>query len=237
MSKKTIKNTQPTKTQPKTKITKKKNTKLPINYLDPLMKFSISEMDVHARDENGKEIPFKIKTYLAPDELLQFVRDVTSICVVDGVYYPALFDFAFKLTFFEIATNITLPSNIEKAANFIYGTGVYEIIVGETKHFCCHVEPLVSRLEKACREQIDLITRKSKSDELFDLIISIVEKYESKLDGINIKELANKLTGIGSIDEKKLADAVLGRSSGEIIDFPVLDNEQLEGQVGFDSEE
>lgn len=227
--------------------------KFSVNTLDPIIKGITDEVELYLNKGESTELKFKAKKYLTTKTIVQFANEVISACVLKGKYFPSLFDFAFKSTFIEIATDIKLPASIDKGNAFIYGSGIFDVLESVSEIYY-----LLIRLRSSCQSHIEVIqkqvdndnicesiialgNKESKIDELMDSIISFINTMESKFKGLNIEELTEKVpqltNAIANANEHKLAEAVLDiqKNKSKVVDFPV--NEQLEGQLNFDGSE
>lgn len=186
-------------------MTKKKENRISVNALDEAIKNTNQIQDSCVSISNFENFNFTFKKYLTIQETVDFVSSVIRTTFINNVYYPELYDFAFKSTFIEHITNLTLPNNINKSNDFIYGTDLFKQIYMAVEES----GELLKRLNSVCREHIELNNKKTKFDDLCNTIIELIKNYDSKVKDIDIKSFIDKISSFDKIDEKKLANAVL----------------------------
>jgi hypothetical protein len=178
----------------------KKDGKLAIRDLDEIMKETLE------RNEKPlvyHDLEIKVKTYLNIGESISFVNSVLASATANDVYYPSLFDLAFKINVITYFTNITVPTNPEKCNDLVNGTKLYNAIIeiGDLKTY-------IDKLEKSCREQLE-INKENKPNDIINLIKNVVEKNEERMEGIDIKETVDILKPVANADTKQIAEAII----------------------------
>ena len=97
-------------------------------------KLKISDMEKFYTDVEPVQVDFNgvnllISKYLTIKDKMEFVKTVFDLCVIDGVYFPELFDFAIKCATYGHYTNITVPDGLKKANNLAYSSDLNDVIV------------------------------------------------------------------------------------------------------------
>ena len=81
----------------------------------------------------AEEVEFSVKPYLSVAEQVDFCNQVVDIVFPDGVYAPALYDFAVRFETLLFYTNIELKDDANLINSLIYGTDVYSIVLERIK--------------------------------------------------------------------------------------------------------
>ena len=164
--------------------------------------------------KEGFEAEFKNSLSLT-DELLLENLAINS-CFINGEYKPEYQHIGLVNAILGVMSNITLPKTDGDGVNlsvlhewdncFMFMETLYE-----NKELCNYIH----YLEDVVDSKIEYLKNKSKLDELFETLTEIVNKYDTQLDGIDMKKSLETLSGIGKLDEKIFIDALVGEVKKE----------------------
>lgn len=106
----------------------KKNKRIPVNALEKVVK----ELKEHGELEVVEEwhgIEVTIRKTLPLSEVLEFVSDIETACVMDdGSILLEVFEFMVKRGIVSRYASFSLPENLEKQYELIYSTGVADFV-------------------------------------------------------------------------------------------------------------
>lgn len=143
------------------------------------------------------------KKNISTAERVMFVNTVTALSKNDGVYEPALYDYAFRINvviFFSDAETKDIPQDQLDA--LAYSEDVDKFMFNSAQKY------LISGLKKACREKLamereewmsayDNYLRNKPWNEIFELINTILTQFSEQFDVKNlvrtIAEESNKM--------------------------------------------
>ena len=104
-----------------------------------------------------------VKHALSLKENLTFVDSVVKSCFgkEDGAYMPEVKDFAVRSCIIEHYTNITLPSNLDKRYELLYGSDLLEAIMPNINQlqFNALMRAIESKTEYLAKSNIEASTR------------------------------------------------------------------------------
>ena len=195
--------------------------KMSVNKMDKIIKANKAQPKVVEFDIGEDEkVELTIDPNISMVNYMKMVNDIADAVFTDGVYAPAVFEFAsgyFKLVYY---TNITEAKNTEKIWEFLRSTDI-ECVVDT------HVGNYYGQIEQAARQLIDFrvqeYMKQSKYDQVLDKLIGVMSKAEVVLDDA----AAN---GIGGLDAEKLislAGNLAGRDDMALVDA-ILDHHEQE---------
>ena len=98
-------------------------------------------------------------------------------------------------------TNIKLPKDINDIAAFIDNTKIDEILMNAIPELWNTIKDAASKKIAYRREEF---LKKSKTDELFDALISLIKHYSEIFESVDINEVLTKLSSVS--DLAKLSD-------------------------------
>ena len=176
--------------------------------------------------ENSIEVEFKQMLSLA-EESVFIDRVCNNSFDTNNNFLPEYKDILFSVTVMQMLSNITIP----KSKN---DNGVEMIDFAEYKKWDSHfhfVETIysasmndedqykfagyVDHLEDMVNDKIEYIKEqnfnKSKLDELFTAITDAVNKQSSSFDGVDMKDVLNKIANM-KLDNKTIIDEILKQS-------------------------
>lgn len=145
---------------------------------------------------NIKGVEISCKKYLSINEKLQFMKFVLSTCIINGIYYPALFDFSVRRATVELYSNVSVPSGNKKSNDLVYGSGIYESLmefINKEEH---------KALVESAREEIKNLTRVDGLEQIAKSIDSFLKTAESEIGTVDIQQL-NKLVSLVSSSTEK----------------------------------
>ena len=156
---------------------------------------------------NGEELSFHVRPSLPLSIRVQMAMEIADLVFLDGAYFPAVEDFAYRSTMLSYCTDLPLADmsidEIDRLCqcNDIFHK-VYELSVYPISFIRSDAEKLIQwRKEKLLR---------TKSDELYDAVTSVVNRLDSLLGQLEGADL-------GKIDElTELAHAVASKSEKEL---------------------
>lgn len=156
-----------------------------------------------------EDVEITIKRTLSLEETMQFIENVVSsvVDVEDGTYVPEITEFVKCSCILTMYANFTMPSNVEKQYDLIYGTDAvdqvlkhvnrrqfYEIeeaIEQRIKHGLHLIENTASASVNKMIQKIEEFS--ARSEEMFGNVnggdmAGFIQNL-SKLDGVNEREL------------------------------------------------
>ena len=158
-----------------------------------------------ANIEITKTIPLK--------DMIEFVEVVAESCVDmnDGEYTPQAKDFAIKREVLTKYANFTMPTNIEKQYEFIYGSYVYDIVMEHINFE--QFREILNSIDEKIKYMLDCITSISASNtaKLLGKLDTISEQSSAMFDSIKGEDIAaafKNIDTIANMDEAKIAHAV-----------------------------
>lgn len=143
-----------------------------------------------------------VKTEISLSDRLSIADSVFTACFVDGTYYPALFDYMFRLFVIEYLTNIEIPNDKDEQEFMSLHSGIYERITE-------FVNPdELYELRVACSDQISIAIRNQQKsfDDLFEMIDRWLSNIGESLNAHDMDQMVQALTNTMN-DPKKIATA------------------------------
>lgn len=163
-------------------------------------------------DWNG--ITIVVKRNLTLREMMSFADSVVKNCFKkeDGTFIPEIKDFATRSCIYEYYTNITLPANIEKRYDLLYHQMLLDEIMPriDSLQFNALIRAIEDKVAHLAQANIEVVTK--QMNELYASLDNMQAQFGKMFEGIDeesISGIVNAL-GKGTIDEEKLAKAVLG---------------------------
>lgn len=152
----------------------------------------------------GKHIVFYYAENPTLSDKMKAVDDIVRGVINDTVGYdPILFDYFVGVALVNNFTDIALPESFSDSASFIQETRISEIIKS-----AINVTDVIDAAEKKIEFEKSRIINTSKTDELFDVLISIATKYSSTLENLNTEDFMNQLQNVAEL-AKMPQDAVI----------------------------
>lgn len=176
-----------------------------------------------------KTLPVIFHPYLSLCEETDFVNDVVSyVFDKSGNYNSENIDIAFTAMILKYLSNVTLPTTKDK------NTINLSIIKDwdNRYHFIDNINSIPSEesigdkfkkyikyLKSITNSKIDYIKNKSKSDVLFDELITFVRNLEEKTKNVNLSKLMNEANDafnkVKGMDEGKFVTAIVDNAKKE----------------------
>ena len=158
-------------------------------------------------------IPITIKYTISLGEMLEFVDGVVASCFDDERgYVPEIWNFAFYNNILDYYTNITLPEDISKKYELIYGSNIIEFVKGyisEQQWF--DLESSIGSKVKYIRET-NIKGIEKEAVRLLDSFEELQKLVSSMFEGVSeddIRKLTQALSKRGALDEEKIVKAIL----------------------------
>lgn len=188
----------------------KKEKRVSINALEKLLP---EKSCVTVALDGGVEIT--VRRHIGLDEVLSFVDEAAQVCFDEenGAYLPEALDFAIKRNLATRYANLTLPENVDRQYDLLYGTGiaakVLEHIDPEQYHEICGA--INKRIEYMLRGSLSMERRQlheaaRKLEEMSDSMARIFE-------GVDISAVMEAMGKLKDMDEEKIVQALAGLSA------------------------
>lgn len=164
---------------------------------------------------NGKE--YIINPHLTIAEKGSLVNEIAESVFDDGTYAPYIFEMIYKIACVNYYTDIEFPVTTDSDGNELIDFESTRKLIDESKVMDIiedFIEPDIyysaqSLLEFRKAEYL----KRSKSDELIDAIISIINKFDSgifdKFKDLDVKEVMELAKKTANKSEKKIVNEVL----------------------------
>ena len=137
---------------------------------------------------------------------MDIVDDIVHGVINDTVgYEPILFDYFVAVSLVNNLTDIALPESFTESADFIEKTRIGQVIK-ET----VNVKDVIDAAERKIDFERSKLVNTSKLDELFEVLISIANKYSSTLENLNTDDFMNKLQNVAELAKMPQDDVVRG---------------------------
>lgn len=157
------------------------------------------------------ELEFVVKPKLKLKEVMEFVRSVSNSCLSEesSDYIPEARDFSIRVNAFEYYTNLSLPSDINKKYDFVYGSDIFDIILEniDMSQFNQIMKSIDERIRYAVGMRISDVHR--EVNEMYAVLENLQAQFEDMFKGINPDELSgfiNSVSGM-NITEEGLVNA------------------------------
>ena len=140
--------------------------------------------------EPAIEVP--IRTKLSLQERVGMEQDILDMVFVedgDGAieYCPAFRQFAFDFAIVNYFTTIELPSNGEKAADFLEKTRIAHVIADALQPG--YIADIINEAVELIELRKASIAKKSKFDSLLDGVMEVVNAIKKKTDGADLAQI------------------------------------------------
>ena len=187
-------------------------------------KISVNTFEKVAKEHFGNEVIvdwYGVEVTVTPTisavEMMNFVDDVVESAFLEALgYMPEVFDFVVRCNVLTRYANFSLPGNIEKRYELVYGTDAFETVVQK-------VNPgQYDEIVRAAKEKIEYkldtsaaaVTR--DAERMIDTFGDIQNQFESLFSGLSGDDIKKMVSAIGdkSVDEERLVKAYLEQTSG-----------------------
>ena len=187
-------------------------------------KITVNTFEKVAKEHFGNEVIvdwYGVEVTVTPTisavEMMNFVDDVVESAFLEDLgYMPEVFDFVVRCNVLTRYANFSLPGNIEKRYELVYGTDAFETVVQK-------VNPgQYDEIVRAAKEKIEYkldtsaaaVTR--DAERMIDTFGDIQNQFESLFSGLSGDDIKKMVSAIGdkSVDEERLVKAYLEQTSG-----------------------
>lgn len=193
---------------------------------EKIKKISINEFEkaiesdcVHAVDAEWRGVSIHINTILSFAKALEFSNMVTEMCFASdtGEFIPEAQDFAIRCAIIQFYTNLTMPANLERKHEMVYGTDIIQFVVEYIDKNQFH--PLLSAIDKKIdiRVKANIEALNAKMAEVaagFETLEQKLGEIFGDIDGETVNKIAGAIAN-GNFDEDKLVEAVTAKHAGD----------------------
>lgn len=186
-------------------MAKKKIEKVSVNAFEEAVKSTV----VTAKDVEWNGMSIKVKPAIGLADMVQFVNNVVENCFDEhGTFVPEVRRFSTAINIISRYTNITLPSNMEKAYELITMSNIVNFVMRE---ICAEQ---MEEIENAIDEKIAYLVRvntselNSKMADAVDSIGKIGESMSVMMNGVSADDLKKAMETLSRVEEKDLVEAV-----------------------------
>lgn len=198
----------------------KRRKKISVNAFERCVA-NVSGDPVIIKEWNGVDII--INKRLTLPEMMSFVDGVVKSCFTDddSVYMPEVRDFALRCSVLEMYGNFSLPANIEKKYELVYGCDACEVILSEIdrSQFDAMLQAIDEKIDHIAEANIEAIHR--QINDLYASFSGLDERLSSVFSGIDkdmMTGLVSAMSG-SKIDEETLIKTYL--KTKEELDHPI----------------
>lgn len=190
--------------------------KISINALEKCVKEAAGEPIV-TREWRGINVNIKVR--LGLQEMMTFVDGVVKTCFTenDNQYTPEVLDFAIRSSVLEMYANFTLPSNIEKQYELVYGCDVYGTILEtiDRNQFDAMLRAIDVKIAHFASANIEAVTR--QVNDVYASLNALEERLSAVFQGIDNDAITGLVGAMadGKFDEEKLVQAYLETKNGK----------------------
>lgn len=139
--------------------------------------------------EDTIEIP--VKTHLSVSERAMMVSDITNMVFLtdeNGTRYcPAFKKFAIEYNIVTYFTDVTLPSDSNKACKFLEQSGLAHRIAQSLPDG--YIVEIIADANEAIEYRKQELLKKSKLDDLLDRVLGVIQTLSDKTDGIDLPQI------------------------------------------------
>ena len=190
--------------------------KISINALEKCVKEAAGEPIV---TKEWRGINVNIKVRLGLKEMMTFVDGVVKTCFTedDNQYTPEVLDFAIRSSVLEMYANFTLPTNIEKQYELVYGCDMYETILEtiDRSQFDAMLRAIDEKIAHIAASNIEAVTR--QVNDVYASLNALEERLSAVFQGIDNDAITGLVGAMadGKFDEEKLVQAYLETKNGK----------------------
>lgn len=135
------------------------------------------------------EIP--VKTHLSVSERAMMISDITNMVFVtddnETRYYPAFKKFAIEYNIVSYFTEVSLPSDSNKACKFLEQSGLANRIAQALPEG--YVVDIIGDANEAIEYRKQELLKKNKLDDLLDGVLGVVQALRDKTEGIELPQI------------------------------------------------
>lgn len=160
--------------------------------------------------DGDKHIAFSYCATPSIIDKMNMVEDITDGVINEANgYEPILYGYYVTLVMVDSLTNIKLPEQINDIADFFARTKIDETLKAVIPDLWNEIENAADKkIKYRCKEFLN----RSKLDELFGALISLINKYDKAFDGLDINDVLAKITSISELanmSETKIVEGIL----------------------------
>lgn len=150
----------------------------------------------------------QVKILWRSSDLVSLTNAVASSCIIDGKYYPAIFEYAFRYYLIRYASDYALPEDEDELEHFVMRTDLAKQIelyqASDLRELC---EDTI--LEELCANvRADISRSASFSDRLIEAVDSFILQFKEISLPDNFAETLTTLQEVAN-DPEKLAKTVI----------------------------
>lgn len=160
-------------------------------------------------NEDTIEVAIKPRLSLREREnMIQDILDIVFLTDIDGVvrYYPSFRKFAFEYEIVNYFTEISLPTNSEKAWDFLESTRIASRIAGAVRDN--YIGEIIAEANELIEYRKEELLKKSKFDQVFNELLGILDMVRQKADETDLSEIIAYVQE-NSPELKEKLDAIL----------------------------
>lgn len=188
----------------------KKSNKISINKLESTMQDNVVSMPMAGHED----IEIVVRRVLPLRDVMQFVEDVVSSCVdrTTGDYIPEVQAFATRASVLTQYANFTLPKDSEKQYEIVYNTDAFQQVLGAIDRV--QYDEILYAINERIKHELAMI-ESSMAGQIADVVAKFDRLMEGSevmfgsVNGEDMSALIRNLARAGSIDERKLVQAVM----------------------------
>lgn len=145
----------------------------------------------------GKNVVFKYSTNPPLSKKMEIVDDIVNGVINDIIgYEPILRNYFIQVSIISSLTTIEMPEGFNDSAEFLSYTNMCDIITDIMPDLYAEI---VSAADEKIKYKLAQSATRTKLDDLFDTVISIINKYGEMFDGVNITDVVNQLSTISKM--------------------------------------
>lgn len=158
-----------------------------------------------------------VKPVIGLADMQKFVQESINSCFSKGgEFMPGAEDFAIRVNLIEKYTSAVLPSDIKVQYSLLYGTNLFEMVLEaiDSDQFSIIRKAIEKGIHFRASANIEAMAQ--KLNEIYAMVISIAEDFESKFGEIfgsvsaeDMKLIMKGISDRGGLDERKIVDAYL----------------------------
>lgn len=164
-------------------------------------------------------IPITIRYTISFGEMIEFVEGAVASCFDDDYgYLPEVKEFAIYNNILGYYTNMTLPEDLGKKYDLIYGSNIIEFVTA-------HISPQqLDDIYISVRQKIKHITETNvrviekealRLLDAFDELQRLTGEMFSNVNVDDIRNLTHALGEYGTLDEEKIVEAIMNNQNKE----------------------
>lgn len=161
--------------------------------------FNMIAVDLKDAERNelvvSDDITMEVKYRLNFKEAIDFAQSIVSICFDedDIDYYPEIFDAAVRISTMMVYAGVDAPKDINKAFNVVYGTDLFERIMGMIDMNQFNI--LVEGAKRKIIFKRNLIESNAavKVSDLLARIEAVTKQSEKVMENVNTDELVKSM--------------------------------------------